>query len=466
MIVFSKLISGGQTGCDQAALDAALERGFDVGGWCPPKRESEDGPIPDKYPLTPTPKDRSPSAKNTPRSLRTEWNVRDSDATLILRPEESETADRGTDWTATCASRYAKPMLVVDPSDDESESAIRDWLLLLKIRVLNVAGPSEGTAPGIGQKVYALMTRVLDREKLDLAEDSNKVQTDNTIPSDLPWWLAILHWLFRSRDGFLRFLSLLIILTLFLGVMLFAGIKLFNLRVVAGQVYLGGQRPVLGAHVTVDATAGFQHVGIYIKKGEKLKLNPEGRIHIAMDHAHNLATVVKGILINNTEGKDFADDIKKRYPNPPLDGSIVFYRDWCGPEGETPFSDLLEECKLRKEHPWGALMVVVLPSEVSARADPLEVLKSNKLTPQSLTLVKGETEFVADRDGWLTFIINEAILSPHSTSEDSKKYYESLKAIAGTLTGDPRQRITLRSIPLIWYADNNGAFRIVVTPTQ
>src|SRR2546429_554237 len=99
----SKIISGGQTGVDRAALDVALELGLPCGGWCPRGRRAEDGPIDSRYPL------RETNALAYP--VRTRWNVRDSDGTLILtrgRP------DRGTALTRDLAERMGKPLLTVD----------------------------------------------------------------------------------------------------------------------------------------------------------------------------------------------------------------------------------------------------------------------------------------------------------------------------------------------------------------
>src|SRR5213080_1459301 len=102
--VISKIVSGGQTGVDRAALDVALELGIPCGGWCPIGRRAEDGVIPDRYPLR-----QAPSANYADR---TALNVRDSDGTLILARGPLR---GGTALTKTFAERYGRPYLVVDP---------------------------------------------------------------------------------------------------------------------------------------------------------------------------------------------------------------------------------------------------------------------------------------------------------------------------------------------------------------
>ncbi len=103
----------------------------------------------------------SPDAPGIPRSLRTEWNVRDSDATLIIRPGSGrETDDPGTDWTARCAARYQRPLLTCDPDAPRAADAVGRWLAEHAVRTLNVAGPSEAASPGIGDAAFRFLLAV------------------------------------------------------------------------------------------------------------------------------------------------------------------------------------------------------------------------------------------------------------------------------------------------------------------
>lgn len=151
-----KIVSGGQTGVDRGALDAAFALGLAHGGWCPPGRAAEDGAIPARYELREAPADRSPGAPEVPRSLRTELNVRDSDATLVLRRSGSSPGP-GTEYALRCATQLGRPLLVCDPAEPDAADRIRAWLAALGARALNVAGPSESCAPGIGAAARQLL---------------------------------------------------------------------------------------------------------------------------------------------------------------------------------------------------------------------------------------------------------------------------------------------------------------------
>jgi hypothetical protein len=146
----AKIVSGGQTGVDRAALDAARCLNFDIGGWCPQGRRSQDGRIPDRYPLVETP---SPAYRQ-----RTHWNVRDSDATLVIHRGAMR---GGTRLTVEIATRYRKPLLSVDLANAPDLAGARQWLEAGDIRTLNVAGPREETAPGIYAEAYAFLCRLL-----------------------------------------------------------------------------------------------------------------------------------------------------------------------------------------------------------------------------------------------------------------------------------------------------------------
>src|SRR4051812_4791100 len=110
--------SGGQSGVDRAALDVALRRGLRAAGWCPRGGWAEDYPIPPgllrDYPfLTETPS-RQPEQ-------RTAWNVRDSDATLVMLPGDAAAASAGTRFTIVCAEVvFERPNLIIEPADASS----------------------------------------------------------------------------------------------------------------------------------------------------------------------------------------------------------------------------------------------------------------------------------------------------------------------------------------------------------
>jgi hypothetical protein len=145
-----KVVSGGQTGVDRAALDVALELGLPCGGWCPHGRRAEDGAIPDAYPLRETP---SPSYPE-----RTAWNVRDSDATLVITRGEPR---GGTALTVSLARRAGRPVLVIDLELNADHAPVRTFLADNAVRTLNVAGPRESEAPGIHDEAAALLRALL-----------------------------------------------------------------------------------------------------------------------------------------------------------------------------------------------------------------------------------------------------------------------------------------------------------------
>jgi len=159
------LVSGGQTGVDRAALDAALAAGVPIGGWCPRGRRSEKGLIPRRYPLKET-AERS-------YAVRTEWNVRDSDGTLIIVLSK---VSSGTKLTLDLARRHGRPLRVVHlrpPSSQnlfsdensltEQIDSVVDWIRDHRIRVLNVAGPRGSSHKDVYREAKQFVSLVLQR---------------------------------------------------------------------------------------------------------------------------------------------------------------------------------------------------------------------------------------------------------------------------------------------------------------
>ncbi|MCS6925844.1 MAG: putative molybdenum carrier protein [Candidatus Binatia bacterium] len=145
-----KIVSGGQTGVDRAALDVARDLGIERGGWCPKGRLAEDGRIPDEYPVRET--DSAAYAE------RTEKNVIDSDGTLVLSVGVPQ---GGTAYTIECAQRHGKPYHVVDLARSPDPGATRHWLERHAIAVLNVAGPRASESPQGYALAYHFLTGLL-----------------------------------------------------------------------------------------------------------------------------------------------------------------------------------------------------------------------------------------------------------------------------------------------------------------
>ena len=146
-----RVVSGGQTGVDRAALDAALDLGFPCGGWCPRGRPAEDGRIAERYPLQ--------EAETSDYAERTRLNVLDSDATLILAPRPLR---GGTLLTERVAVDHGRPVFVCDPAVEPPEPLLAA-IVETPIRTLNVAGPRESGRPGVYAEADAFVRRLLGR---------------------------------------------------------------------------------------------------------------------------------------------------------------------------------------------------------------------------------------------------------------------------------------------------------------
>lgn len=145
-----RIVSGGQTGVDRAALDVALALGLPCGGWVPRGRRAEDGRLADAYPLRETASARY--------AERTRLNVRDADATLVLSRGKPS---GGTALTIAFAMQLHRPHLCVDLLRGASTGPVDRWLLSHGVRILNVAGPRESSAPGVYDEAADFLNRLL-----------------------------------------------------------------------------------------------------------------------------------------------------------------------------------------------------------------------------------------------------------------------------------------------------------------
>jgi predicted Rossmann-fold nucleotide-binding protein len=153
----SRIVSGGQTGVDRAALDVAIRLAIDHGGWVPRGRRTEDGRLPTRYLMRET---------GTARyAERTRMNIEDSDGTLIICRGGLA---GGTALTRALALRRGKPLLVVDVAlfeRKEAAQAIRAFIRENGISILNVAGPRESQCPGIYRAATVILTEAFSQSQ-------------------------------------------------------------------------------------------------------------------------------------------------------------------------------------------------------------------------------------------------------------------------------------------------------------
>ena len=177
--MIEKIISGGQTGADQAALDAAIKIGIPHGGWIPKGCLTEDGPLPDKYDLIEMPTASYPE--------RTKKNISESDGTLILSHGR---LTGGSEYTRKWALKYGKHLLHIDLSSIMSFDAavlINDWIVDYDIKVMNVAGPRASK----DSKIYQTTLDIIESALFLCFSENNFIHTagkwnDKDHPSDLP----------------------------------------------------------------------------------------------------------------------------------------------------------------------------------------------------------------------------------------------------------------------------------------
>ena len=166
--MIKKIISGGQTGADRAALDFAIKFNIPHGGWIPKGRLTEDGPLPENYELQEMPTDSYPA--------RTEQNVIDSNGTLLFSRGDPT---GGTAYTQKMAQKHKKTLRHIDlyrATSFDAASLILSWIQLRLIRILNVAGPRASEDPDIYEDVFRI---------LEMAYKMKNVEQQRS-PEDLP----------------------------------------------------------------------------------------------------------------------------------------------------------------------------------------------------------------------------------------------------------------------------------------
>jgi len=150
-----KIVSGGQTGADRAALDFAIAHGIPYSGWCPMGRKAEDGPIDARYQLQETPSENYVQ--------RTEWNVRDSDGTVVF--SICPVLEGGSKKTVFLAHKLGKPVLRLsrDGGPASPDHALLRFIREQNIRVLNVAGPRASKEPDVATFVGEVLEKAFGK---------------------------------------------------------------------------------------------------------------------------------------------------------------------------------------------------------------------------------------------------------------------------------------------------------------
>jgi len=181
--MLKKIISGGQTGADRAALAFALKFNIPHGGWIPKGRIAEDGPLPDKYQLQEMPTASYPA--------RTEQNVIDSNGTVIF---SRGAPTGGTDHTRKMVLKHKKQLVHIDLKLKTSYDAayrILSWIEFYHINILNVAGPRPSKDPAVYNDVFKILDMAYKIHRVDQIRNLDKLpktvdEAVNKLIADLP----------------------------------------------------------------------------------------------------------------------------------------------------------------------------------------------------------------------------------------------------------------------------------------
>lgn len=154
-----RIVSGAQTGVDLAALDSTREMGlYEWGGWCPKGRLYEEGELPAKYFGAAQRNCGLREAESSRYTQRTSLNVRDSDATLIMK---SGFMTPGTKLTVKVCRKKTKYYVICDPNKMHHMPRVVKFIIEQEVCVLNIAGPRESSRPGIYNQAKLFITDVL-----------------------------------------------------------------------------------------------------------------------------------------------------------------------------------------------------------------------------------------------------------------------------------------------------------------
>ncbi|MBW1821972.1 MAG: putative molybdenum carrier protein, partial [Deltaproteobacteria bacterium] len=178
--MIKKIISGGQTGADQAAIDVAINMGIPYGGRLPKGRKTEKGPLPDKYLLQELP--------DSSYSKRTKKNVVGSDGTLIISHGK---LTGGSELTRIIAEKNDRPCLHIDLNKIivfKAAEQIKSWIETHKIEVLNIAGPRESNDPKIYKAARDVLETVLHLDIIDssMSDPFSTFNSHSLSTSNLP----------------------------------------------------------------------------------------------------------------------------------------------------------------------------------------------------------------------------------------------------------------------------------------
>jgi len=164
MGLLNKIVSGGQTGADRAALDVAIKFNIPHGGWIAKGRRTESGPLPDFYNL------KEMTTRDYP--ARTRQNILDSDGTVIIARGPLTGGSALTYAFARETGKWVCRINLLEQDTFDAALNLHDFILDKGIRVLNVAGPRAGHDPDIYYDVKSILTAVLYLDFLETEEDS------------------------------------------------------------------------------------------------------------------------------------------------------------------------------------------------------------------------------------------------------------------------------------------------------